>query len=111
MKKILKFAKKAGIQVIYAALLLFYVLKKPETPAKVKGTIVGALGYFILPLDLIIDTIPAVGYGDDLGAFALALGVAAMYIDEDVKSKAKQKLRHLFGDFDEEELGDIDKKY
>ncbi|PEO50494.1 hypothetical protein CN563_02685 [Bacillus sp. AFS026049] len=48
-----KFGKKAGVKVVYVALLLFYTLQKPTTPVWAKTVIVGALGYFILPIDLI----------------------------------------------------------
>jgi uncharacterized membrane protein YkvA (DUF1232 family) len=107
--KLKKFSKKAGSSVVYAVLLLFYTLQKPEVPVKVKGVIIGALGYFILPLDLIPDVIGGVGYTDDLGALGIALFQVAMYIDEDVKNKAKVKLRGWFGD--EVDTSDIDEKF
>lgn len=49
-EKIKKTFSKAGVQVVYGALLLFYALKDPAVPEKAKATIVGALGYFITPL-------------------------------------------------------------
>lgn len=58
---------------------------------KVKATIYGALGYFIVPFDLIPDVMPVVGFGDDLGALGLALTMACMYIDAEVKDKARTK--------------------
>lgn len=109
-KKLLKYAKVAGIKVTYAVLLLFYSLSKPGLPAKVKGTIVGALGYFIFPMDLISDLVPVAGYADDLGVLLAALAVAAFYIDDDVKKIAKGKLKDLFGNYDEKELSDIESK-
>ena len=48
-EKLQKFARKAGIKVTYAALLLYYVLKSPTTSGKDRAKIIGALGYFILP--------------------------------------------------------------
>ncbi|MBT2605311.1 DUF1232 domain-containing protein [Bacillus sp. ISL-53] len=53
-KKIKKIGKKAGVKVVYVALLLFYTLQKPTTPVWAKTVIIGALGYFILPIDLIL---------------------------------------------------------
>ena len=67
-EKLQKFARKAGIKVTYAALLLYYVLKNPATSTKDRAKIIGSLGYFILPLDLIPDWIPVAGYTDDLAA-------------------------------------------
>lgn len=97
-EKIKKFSKKAGLNAIYVVLLLYYTLQKPELPLKVKAIIVGALGYFILPFDLIPDVALGVGYVDDFGILIAALFQVAMYIDEDVKKQAKEKLRDIFGD-------------
>lgn len=106
--KLKKFAKKAGASVVYAVLLLYYTLQKPEVPAKAKAIIIGALGYFILPFDLIPDVAVGVGYTDDLGALGVALFQVAMYIDDDIKAKAKEKLKDWFGD--DVDTSDIDKK-
>ncbi len=95
--KILNYAKEIGVAVIYKALQLFYVTQKPEVAMKVKATIYGALGYLILPIDLVPDMIPVVGYGDDAAAIAFALGLAHMYIDEGVCQQAKTKLENIFG--------------
>lgn len=106
--KLKKFGKKAGSSVVYAVLLLYYTLKKPEVPAKTKAVIIGALGYFILPFDLIPDIAIGIGYTDDLGALGIALLQVAMYIDDDIKSKAKAKLAEWFGN--SVDTSDIDAK-
>jgi uncharacterized membrane protein YkvA (DUF1232 family) len=107
-EKIKKVAKAAGIKVIYYVLIAYYLLKKPEVPKKEKAIIIGALGYFIMPLDLVPDFTAGVGYVDDLGALALALGKVALYIDDEIKQKAKDKLRDIFGDYDDSELEEPD---
>lgn len=91
------FAKRAGYEVIEKALWLFYAQHKPEMPLEVKAVIRGALGYFLLPLDLIPDALPVAGFSDDLTALAAALAIAACYIDAEVKAKASAKLRDWFG--------------
>lgn len=96
--KLKKFAKKAGSSVVYAVLLLYYTLQEPGVPMKAKAIIMGALGYFIFPLDLIPDVVVGVGYTDDLGALVVALVQVAMYINQDIKDKAKDKLKDWFGD-------------
>ena len=65
---------------------------------KVGATIVGASGYFILPIDLIPDVAIGVGFVDDLAVITAALFQVAMYIDENVKKQAKDKLLDWFGD-------------
>ncbi len=106
--KLKKVAKKAGASVVYAVLLLYYTLQKPEVPKKTKAIIIGALGYFILPVDLLPDMMLGVGFTDDLGALGIALIQVAMYIDEDIKSKARTKLAVWFGDT--VDTADVDEK-
>lgn len=71
--KIKRVAKKAGCKVIYAVLLCWYVLRDENVSNTDKAKIIGALGYFILPIDLVPDVIPVVGYSDDLAALIWAL--------------------------------------
>ncbi len=97
-EKIRRVAKKAGVSVIYAALLLYYTLQKPEVPNKVRATIIGALGYFILPIDLIPDAFVGIGYVDDIAILVTAIYQATGYIDEGVKSKARKKVEVWFGE-------------
>lgn len=95
--KIKKYSKKAGSSAIYVVLLLYFVLQKEEVPVKSKVIIIGALGYFILPFDLIPDVAAGVGYTDDFSALIAALLQVSMYIDADIKSQAKEKLKEWFG--------------
>ncbi len=94
--KIKSFFSKAGVSVVYGALLLFYALKDPNVPIKAKATIISALGYFISPIDLIADPIPVVGYGDDFTAIITALGVISVFITPEIKRKAKEKTKEWF---------------
>lgn len=108
--KIFKFAKKAGIKLVYVVLLLFYTLQKSTTPKFAKSIIIGGLGYFIIPLDIVSDFIPVIGFTDDLTALISVLITVALFIDEDIKLRAKLKLKDWFGDFDQKELDDIEDK-
>ena len=106
-KKVESVAKKAGIKTIYMVLLLHYVLKSPDVPLEDKAKIYGALGYFILPIDLIPDFIPAVGYSDDVAALAFALHAVWKNVTPEIKEQAQRKLREWFGSFDPDELENI----
>ena len=100
-KKLKKFGRVAGIKVTYAALLLYYVLKSPTTSGKDRAKILGALGYFILPIDLIPDFLPIAGYTDDLAALTWGVYCVIKSITPEVKADAAAKLHEWFGDFDD----------
>ena len=99
--KLVKVAKRAGQKIVYAVLLLYYVLGSPDISKADKTTIIGALGYFIHPLDLLPDFIPFAGFTDDLSAILLALHAIWKNITPEVKAKAAAKAGELFGDFDQ----------
>jgi len=109
-EKLKKFSLKAGKKLVYVVLLLYYTLQKDNVPNKIKAVIIGALGYFISPLDVIADFIPFLGYTDDFGALMMALAVVSMYIDKETKDKAKSRLESWFGEVDESELAEVDAK-
>ena len=99
--KVKSVAKKAGVKTTYIVLLLFYILKSPDVTKEDKAKICGALGYFILPLDLVPDAVPMFGFADDLSALAWALHTVWKNITPEIKSKAAAKTREWFGDFDQ----------
>jgi uncharacterized membrane protein YkvA (DUF1232 family) len=107
-EKLKKFALRAGHSVVYTALLLYFVLQKPDLPAKARVTILAALGYFIFPVDLIPDLAVGIGFTDDLGALGVALFQVAIHIDDNVKAKAKAKLVDWFGD--DVDTSEVDEK-
>ena len=80
LAKLSRVTRWAGQKVVYAVLLLYYVLQNPNVSTKDKSKIWGALGYFILPTDLVLDLIPMVGYTDDLAALLIALHAVATNI-------------------------------
>ncbi|MBR1803733.1 MAG: DUF1232 domain-containing protein [Muribaculaceae bacterium] len=106
-EKLKNVAKKAGIKVVYSALVLYYLSRDPNVPKTEKLKIYGALGYFILPTDLIPDTILALGFTDDLAALAWALYSVSANITPEVEQQAEAKLREWFGDFDRSQIAGL----
>lgn len=58
---------------------LISALENPATPNHMKALIIGAIGYIILPFDLIADAIPGLGYTDDLASVAGVVAAVAAY--------------------------------
>lgn len=108
--KIGKVCKKAGIKVIYYVLLLYYVLINENTSLKDKAVIIGALGYFILPLDLVPDFIPVAGFADDIAALTACLHTVKANITPAVRKKALQKLYDWFVDIDYSKVQEYDEE-
>jgi uncharacterized membrane protein YkvA (DUF1232 family) len=109
-KTLSKYARQAGIQTVYAALLLFYAYKRPETPNWAKNIALGALGYLITPIDFLPDLTPIIGYTDDIGVLGFGLVTIAGFINDSVKENARKKLNDWFGAFDAAELAEVDKR-
>ncbi|MBR5835137.1 MAG: DUF1232 domain-containing protein [Bacteroidales bacterium] len=86
--KIGKVFRKAGEKVIYHALLLYYVLVDKNTPFHHKATIVGALGYFIFPMDIVPDFLPIAGFADDLAAIMACIKAVNANITPEIRDKA-----------------------
>ena len=93
LKKILLTAGRAIAQ---PALEGFELIMDHSTPAQVKISIIGALTYLIVPLDLIPDFIPATGFSDDLVALTAVITLWQHYITEEMKIRANSKLENWF---------------
>lgn len=94
--KIKSTAAKAGRKVIYNVLLLYYMLTDATIPLKHKRLIIGVLGYFILPIDLIPDFLPGTGFADDLLALLYVVKVLHDSITPEIKAKAENKCNDYF---------------
>jgi len=90
--KITKMPGDAGCAVLRADYTLFVLLRESSTPVWAKASIMGALGYFIFPLDVIPDILPCIGYADDLAVIALLLGQLYAFINQDIKDQVESML-------------------
>ncbi len=102
--KVEKVATVMGIKAVYAALLLYYILQDKNVPIQQRAIIYGALGYFILPIDLIPDYIPFVGFADDLSALLYAVHAVWKSVTPEMKARAKERLHSWFGNYDDSKL-------
>ena len=95
-KKLRRYAGVLGRNAVLTTLTLYHCLKDSDTPTWARGVIVGALGYLILPADLVPDVIPGAGFGDDWAALVAALGTVATYVKDEHKSLALAQTEKIF---------------
>ncbi|WP_238404201.1 YkvA family protein [Paenibacillus paridis] len=69
---------------------LYYCSADPKTPLATKVTAIGALAYWILPIDLFPDFIPVVGFVDDATAIFVAYKAISGQITDEHREKAEQ---------------------
>mgnify|MGYP003445431734 FL=1 len=96
-RTIKKVAKTAGQRVVYYAMVLYYTLKSSDVSVANKSIIMGALGYLILPTDLIPDFIPLLGFTDDLTALLACYNTIKISLTPEIKLQAERKVCELFG--------------
>jgi uncharacterized membrane protein YkvA (DUF1232 family) len=94
------------------ARVVWGIVRDPRTPVGLKGLLMAALAYVVLPVDLIPDAIPILGQADDLTVLLLVLDLFIQNAPPEVRAehttRAKNgtadldqdlaKLRHLMGD-------------
>ena len=107
-KKLKGYASKAGIKVVYLALVLYYMLVDEAVGFKSKATIIAALGYFILPFDLLPDLLPIIGFTDDLSVLLFALSIVKGEINETHRMKARDTMDQWFRGVDQWQLLSIE---
>lgn len=95
LSKISKSVKYLSTETIYYSFLLFEVFQSRKVSQADALIIVGALGYLILPVDVIPDFIPVVGFADDAALIFKAISKIHSSIDEEVKSLATERLSKL----------------
>jgi uncharacterized membrane protein YkvA (DUF1232 family) len=97
-EKLAKYALAAGRELIEMVLTIYYCMLDKDTPEWAKAIIIGALGYFISPVDAVPDVVPVVGYTDDLAVLGAAFMAVAAHIKPEHKKKARKTMRTWFND-------------
>jgi len=85
-------AKKYASKVPFAreAVSMYYCAMDPATPALAKAKAIGALAYWILPVDLIPDFVPVAGFADDATAIFFAYKAISAHLTDDHRAKAER---------------------
>jgi uncharacterized membrane protein YkvA (DUF1232 family) len=89
--------RRVVAQIPFAEDLLaaYYCAFDRNTPLQVKVTLVGAIAYFVLPLDAIPDVLPVLGFTDDAVVLATAIKLVAGHILPEHKEAARDALSRL----------------
>ncbi len=58
----------------------YYCAVDPTTPFFARATLLGAVAYFVMPIDAIPDALAIVGFTDDATVLAAAIAVAGVHI-------------------------------
>ncbi|MDJ0930630.1 YkvA family protein [Breoghania sp.] len=73
----------------------YYCAFDPATPPKVRATLIGALAYFVLPLDAVPDFILGIGFTDDATLLLAAISMLGANIREEHRQAARDVLANM----------------
>lgn len=63
-----------------------------ETPPRVKGVLLAALAYFMLPVDAVPDFFAGIGFSDDLAVLVAAIATVGRHIRPEHREAARRTL-------------------
>lgn len=70
----------------------YYAMLDPQTPRAARLTLVGALAYFVMPIDMIPDFLLSFGFVDDASVLTAALAAVSGSIRPEHREAAKRAL-------------------
>lgn len=70
----------------------YFCALDPKTPTRVRATLIGALAYFVIPLDLVPDFLLAVGFTDDVTVLAGVIAMVRSHIADRHREAARRAL-------------------
>jgi len=89
-----KTVRKAGrsIPFVDEVVAAYYCAMDPHTPFRVRGTLLAALAYFVLPFDFIPDMLLGIGFTDDVAVLMTALTAIRSHITPAHREAARKAL-------------------
>jgi uncharacterized membrane protein YkvA (DUF1232 family) len=90
-------AKKAARQVPFMEDVVagYYCALDRQTPARVRGILLAALFYFVLPFDAVPDMLAVIGFTDDIAVLTAALGAVSAHITPAHRMAARRALEEF----------------
>ena len=77
------------------AVAIYYCALDRATPVHVRGAILAALAYFILPVDTLPDFMPVLGFTDDAAVLAATLKLISTSVRDEHRQAARRALGEL----------------
>ena len=74
-------------------LAAYYCAFDKQTPRHVQASLLGAIAYFVLPLDFVPDVLPVLGFTDDAAILATAIRMVASHITPEHRDAARAALK------------------
>jgi uncharacterized membrane protein YkvA (DUF1232 family) len=89
--------KRTASQLPFAEDLLaaYYCAFDRETPFQVRAVLLGALAYFVMPIDVVPDLLPVLGFADDAAVLAAAVKLVSDAILPEHREAARRKIAGL----------------
>jgi uncharacterized membrane protein YkvA (DUF1232 family) len=82
----------AGLPFAEDLLSAYYCAFDRATPIQVKAALLGALAYFVMPVDVVPDILPVLGFADDAAVLAAALRLVTSHMRPEHREAARQAL-------------------
>jgi uncharacterized membrane protein YkvA (DUF1232 family) len=79
----------------------YYCALDPNTPGKAKAVLLGALAYFIMPMDAVPDFLALVGFSDDIAVLTLAIATVRSNLTQAHRIAARKSIANLAADKDQ----------
>lgn len=97
LAEVLALVKKLARNLPFAedALAAYHCVRDPATPARVRFILVAALAYFVMPIDVVPDYIPFLGFTDDAAVLSTAIAAVRNAMTSEHRAKARASLQEM----------------
>lgn len=75
----------------------YYCAADPDTPPYVRTVLMGAVAYFILPVDMVPDILAGLGFTDDASVLAAAIAAVGRHLQPRHRDRARRALDQIAG--------------
>lgn len=85
----------AKVPFVEDLLAAYFCAVDRNTPTYVRGVLLGAVAYFVLPADVIPDLLAPLGFTDDASVIAAAIAAVGSHLQPRHRDRARRSLQQL----------------